>query len=54
MCKIGAVVGVQAGMVLDLVTCGMITRGLIPLPPPTSLTKAVPNAEIDIVEWIDN
>ena len=26
--KIGAVVGVQAGMALDLVTCGMITRGL--------------------------
>ena len=34
MGKIGAVVGVQAEVVLDLVTHDMITRGLTPLPPP--------------------
>ena len=31
---IGAVVGVQSGMVLVRVTHGMITKGLTPLPPP--------------------
>ena len=46
MGKTGAVVGVQAGMALDLVTCGMITRGLTPLPPPYQPHKGSPASHL--------